>query len=259
MSETTAPRPKTADEPVAVGYWTLAKRPLHILAFLLPLIIAYEISLALLLNLDVEAHRRLGELFERLGVTPTGGLYLGGLVILVVLLVWHVLERHPWRLELGILPVMVVESLLLAAPLVILSHLISVGPAPAATGIPEPALADLDVWSKIAIGVGAGLYEELAFRMLAIAVIHTLLVDLAKLPHWLGGLIAVALSAAAFTAYHDLDNASGGISSRRVLFYFLAGLYLGAVYICRGFGIVVGVHALYDIVIVVLEAIGETD
>ncbi len=62
--------------------------------------------------------------------------------------------------------------------------------------------------------------------------------------------IAVVVSAAAFTAYHPLRDATGAFSMPRVTFYLLAGLYFGAVYVVRGFGIVVGVHAFYDIMVV---------
>ena len=116
--------------------------------------------------------------------------------------------------------------------------------------------ADLDsmsIWERVAISVGAGLYEELLFRMALIALLHTLLVDLGKLSSAKGSGIAIAVSAVAFTVYHPLvdpHDATGGVSVRRVAFYFLAGLYFGAVFVRRGFGIVVGTHALYDILVV---------
>ena len=104
-----------------------------------------------------------------------------------------------------------------------------------------------------AISVGAGLYEELVFRMMLIAVIHTLLVDLAGLRPRTGTGLAILISAVAFTWYHPLTDAAGVVSAPRIAFYFLAGLYFGLVYVWRGFGIVVAVHALYDIITVVWE------
>ena len=109
------------------------------------------------------------------------------------------------------------------------------------------------------ISIGAGLYEELMFRMLLIAVIHTLLVDLGRLSVVNGAIISVVVSAAAFAAYHPLDDAQGNLSMQNLVFYFAAGLYFGAIFIARGFGIVVGVHALYDVIMVSLmpSASGE--
>jgi hypothetical protein len=201
----------------------------------------------------VEAHRQLLQAFSTFGIQPTGGLYLGGIAIVVVLLVWHVLTRQPWRVDVPALGLMILESLVLTLPLLLLSHLIS--RFALATG-GASAFDDLNLASRIAISVGAGLYEELAFRMIMIAVIHTLLVDLCRLPHRLGITIAVVASAIAFMAYHDLSGPHGGYSARRIAFFLLAGLYFGVIFAARGFGIVVGTHALYDVLTVVLSSAG---
>jgi hypothetical protein len=251
------PRPDL-DETADVSYWSRAKRPLQILVFLLPLILAYELCLALLLaDTTVEAHERLLSFFAAFGVTTAGGLILGGLAIVVVLLVWHVLERDAWHVDLRTTGLMALESLALAIPLFGLSMLVS-SSAPLAAPAPGPVrFEDLGFLSQIAISVGAGLYEELAFRMILIAVIHTLLVDVAKMTHFAGAAIAIVISAAAFTWYHDLLGPDGTVSGRRVIFYFLAGVYFGLVYVARGFGLVVGVHAVYDIITVVAGALAD--
>jgi hypothetical protein len=250
---------------VGGGYWFAARRPLQILVFLLPLIIAYEICLALLLPTEdrqhvntVEAHRRLLDFFAQLGVPRTGGLFLGGLVIILVLLIWHLLLRERWRIDPLVAVLMAIESFLLAIPLLLLGQLI----AHHAIGASLPAqtsFADLGLFSQMAISVGAGLYEELVFRMVMIAVLHTLLVDVGKIPHTAGATIAILVSAVAFTFYHDLHTATGELSGRRVVFYLVAGLYFGVIYVLRGFGIVVGAHALYDIIAVLLPAADGAD
>ena len=259
------PAAPTADD----GYWSSAKRPLTILLFLLPLIVAYEISLALLLPDEggvhihtVDAHKSLLRFFAAFGIAPGGGLYLGGLVIIVILFAWHVLARDPWRFRPATLALMSAEAVFLTVPLLVLSHLVAAGPsaavaaamagAGAGAGAGPPVFADLDVGSQMAISVGAGLYEELLFRMILIALVHALLVDVGHAPGWAGAAAGVAVSAAAFTWYHDLAGPDGSISGRKTLFYLLAGGYLGLVYTTRGFGLVVAVHALYDIVTVLL-------
>jgi hypothetical protein len=251
-------RPPDRDASTAVGsYWSEARRPIQILAFLLPLIVAYELCLALVLPADdgqhvntVEAHKTLLAFFRAFGIAPTGGLYLGGLVIVVVLLVWHVLTRDRWRIDPMVVAYMGIEAILLAIPLLVLGHLAAQGLVAAAPSGPE--FRDLGVLSQMAISVGAGLYEELLFRMILIALIHTLLVDMARTPPWVGSLVAITVAAAAFTWYHDLDGPDGRISPRKTLFYFGAGLYLGLVFLTRGFGLAVGVHAIYDIITVLM-------
>jgi hypothetical protein len=256
MARRPARRPDDRESEPPAGYWWTARRPLQVLVFLLPLVVAYEVCLALLLRTGdgrgvhtVLAHKGLLAFFDAFGVAESRGLYLGGLVIVAVLLAWHVLARERWRIDLPALGLMAAESLILALPLLLVGRLAVAGIALAAG---RTDIADLGLRSQIAISVGAGLYEELAFRMVLIAAAHTLLVDLAGMPSRAGAAIAIVVSAIAFTLYHDLTLDDGSLSWRRVFFYAVAGLYFGVVFSLRGFGIVVGTHAVYDAITVLL-------
>lgn len=250
--------------PARPGYWSQAKQPLHVLVFLLPLIIAYELGLAVFLRseqgvLSNVAHVRLVRFFQDFGINVPGGMYLGGVAIVVVLLVWQVLSRDPWRINGRVIGIMALESLALTLPLIVFGQIItrtaiSTSAMDVLAMSTEQHIRELDLWSRLAISVGAGLYEELLFRMMLIAVIHTLLVDLGKASFGLGAAIAVVVSAVAFAWYHPLTEAAGTFSWRRLVFYFTAGLYFGAIFVFRGFGIVVAVHALYDVIMVTMAA-----
>jgi hypothetical protein len=237
------------------AYWRRSRQPLQILTFLLPLILVYEVGLAWVLRSDRgvitnKAHETLLQFFQIMGVNEVGGLYLGGVVIVVVLVIWHLLVRDPWHLDLEATALMAVESLLLTLPLLALGLLVQRGVI--MSGQAPVDLTTLNLGSKLAISIGAGLYEELLFRMLLIAGVHTLLVDLAHVRHGVGVTVAVVISAVAFTWYHPLRDATGVLSPTRATFYFLAGIYFGLVYVGRGFGIVVATHALYDIITVAM-------
>lgn len=317
------------------GYLEQSKRPLQSLLFLAPMIIAYEIALASVLGgggpgtQTVAAHLAILEALSAFGFPPNLALFLGGPLLVVLLLIWHLLRRDPWTANIGTAIGMAVESLALTIPLVAFAIVIAglaaptpaaavpapaPAPAPAAartaivsgspaavvpaalaapatsaasasgsprtTGAPPPrspetergpAAADggdadaprgtgtgpvpeAGILTNLAISIGAGLYEELFFRWILIAVIHALLVDLGGLGHRMGTAIAVICSAAAFTLYHDLAAPGGGIDLARAAFFAGAGIYFGAVYAVRGFGIVVGLHATYDIVTVLQGA-----
>jgi membrane protease YdiL (CAAX protease family) len=155
-----------------------------------------------------------------------------------------VLTGESWRLDPVTPAIMAAESVVLTIPAIIFGVLIAGGAA--ATSISPTEVAELSLGSRLAISIGAGLYEELLFRMLLIAVVHTLLVDVGKLSTWTGALIAVVISAVAFAWYHPLSGFT------EAFFFFVAGLYFGAIYVVRGFGIVVGVHAFYDVIVVTL-------
>lgn len=249
-----APSDPTVD---SEGYFLFSRRPLQVLVFLAPLIVFYEIGLAVALRSEtgvlttVEAHHAILRLFSMLGMPDSGGLFLGGIVILTVLFVWHLLNRDPWRISLTTAAGMAVESILLTLPLLVIGYVV--------TQFSEPLLAPagmshLGLGGRMAISVGAGLYEELLFRMVLIAVIHTIVVDMAKGSEMLGALLAIGISAIAFTLYHPLtDAATGEVVGSRVAFYLLAGIYFGVVFLVRGFGIVVAVHAIYDILMVWMD------
>lgn len=258
------PQPRTPSlEGSEESYWIVSRRPLQILIFLLPLIVLYEIGLALLLRskdgiLTNKAHESLLRFFDAFSINAGGGLFLGGIAIIVVLLIWHLLNRDPWKIDLHAVGLMALESFVLILPLLVLGRLIrqitemtiatsTVGSITLMAPTIPTELAELGIWSGTAISVGAGLYEELLFRMMLIAALHTLLVDVGKASNRVGIVIALVVSAAAFTAYHPLLDASGSLSFQKMAFYFLAGLYFGTVYIVRGFGIVVAVHAFYDV------------
>lgn len=257
MAKTSSKRGKRSTSkamPPAI-YWENSKKPLQILVFLLPLIIAYELGLWLVLRSDGgvitnQAHASLLTFFDWFGVPASGGLILGGVAIVVILLLWHILAREAWRIDVLALGIMAVESLLLVIPLLVVGDVIA---RVLAAGLNGDDLSRMSVTGKMAISIGAGLYEELMFRMLLIGLVHTILVDVWKASEGVGAAVAILASAALFTWYHPLMDAAGNPSWQKVAFFFIAGLYFGALYVLRGFGIVVAVHAFYDVVVILRE------
>lgn len=243
----------------ARGYLECSQRPLHILVFLLPVLVLYELGATFYLTgpdgqpRTIAAWGMLARFFEAFGVF---GLHLPAALLVTVLLIWHLLLRDPWRLRPSVPIGMAMESFVWTIPLTILAMVLVGGQdAPPAVQV-QPSGADgllaLPWQARLTISAGAGLYEELLFRMIAIAAAHALLVDVMHLSNRLGGALAVLLSALAFTLYHRVSPA-GDPSAWAVLgFYFAAGLYFGGLYLLRGFGLVVAVHVLYDILALVV-------
>lgn len=258
-------RPSAAPAPApgASAYADLSTRPLHVLAFLAPLLLAYEVGSILYLSNPstgvvetISARRMISTFFETFGAL---GLYLPGLALATVLLVWHVIRNDRWTLQLPVLPLMAMESVLWTIPLIVLVVILSMAIPEIAPAVQLHAAApaqggihQLSTPARLTIAIGAGLYEELVFRVIAIALVHLLLVDVLGVNKRVGAVIAVIASAIAFTVYHDLRTPSGALNLPLTAFLVCAGLYFGLVYIWRGFGIVVGVHALYDVVALVL-------
>ena len=239
-----------------LDYGERSKQPLTILLFLLPAVLFYEIRLLLALRgggevLVNKAQHGIFMVFSELGVGALG-LALPGIVLVLILLVWHLLLRARWRVDPPTLLWMAAESAAMALPLLLLGRLLT--PLALAEAAPIGGAADpwrdLGLGERVAVSLGAGIYEELLFRMLLLGVLHTLLVDLLKVPARTGTLLSIAVAALLFTLYHPLRE-TGGVAWRQAAFFFVAGLWLGGLMVWRGFGITVGAHALYDLVVLV--------
>lgn len=271
-------------------YFTLSRQPLHVLVVLLPFVAIYEVlSLRYLFNPDtntqqvIKAENLIGRAFEIFGVT---GLLVPAMVMLTVLLAWHIVRKDRWTVRPPYLLAMVVESTLWALPLVVLGAIVlrlaaQIGPPPAAalaasqdalhaatgllaqttsappgSGATPPAasgLASLPWQARLSVSLGAGLYEELVFRLIGIAAIHLVVRDILRWNERLCDVLAVVGSALAFALYHDSVYAAGsGLAAIRwadLTFFFLAGVYFAILYLSRGFGIVVLCHAAYDCIV----------
>jgi len=252
-------------------YFDRSQRPLHALVMLLPLLALYEIGVAMLHDGGPGEHIRARSLLQWfLDQFGPAGEYLPGLTVVVVLLVWHLVGRYPWRFDWRLYLAMTAESVALAIPILMFALMLgrqqggsaeaatATGAAPAMDGLRSnlpwllaSAQAGSDWWAEMIYSVGAGIYEELVFRLMAIALLHFILVDLIKLDNLTGSVIAIVCAAVLFAAYHF--NSVAEVTAVRFLFFTLAGIYLGGIFALRGFGIVVAVHMFYDIFYVLIQ------
>lgn len=250
-SQSRLPRPQKSESSSTTGYFQLTRQPWHIFCFLLPLVIAYEAASLHYFADDsgqlvhtVKAQRLLELMFERFGVL---GMHLPAAAMLTVLLLWHMLSRAAWKIRPWVLLGMAIESLVWTFPLMMLAVILTPSVL-AQTGLTD--LADWSVGARLTISVGAGLYEELLFRMVVIAAADFVFVDLLRAKKKLGAAGAVAVSAVAFGIYHT--PTASGFDLTWFALYAAAGAYLGTLYLLRGFGIVVATHAFYDVLVLTI-------
>ncbi|MEQ8317230.1 MAG: CPBP family glutamic-type intramembrane protease [Phycisphaerales bacterium] len=258
--------------PALAEYARASRTPLHVLAFLIPLILIYEVGLALhheelAASGGVRAWAMIAGAMETLGVSPSTvvGYSLPAAVIVVVLLLWHVFEKRRWRLKPLVVPLMFAEAVAWMVPLLLFAGVLTrmtQAPGAGVPATPEPsaiplvpasldALGHLSWQARMVIAIGAGLYEELLFRMALLALLHAVLADLCRLKPGVTVAIALPVSAIAFMLYHDVWT-STGLAIAPALLYLVGGLYLGAIYLLRGFGVAVGAHACYNVTVLVL-------
>lgn len=218
-------------------------RPLNCLVFILPMLAFFQVGL-FYHSTALAAPQDLGHILRFFGATAV---YLPSLLIVAVLALQHVAHHDRLELQPRVLAGMAVESVLWAIPLVVLVQFIgqiAALAAPAAGGAPDWTFLEM-----LHLAIGAGIYEEFLFRLMFISLMLLLFVDVFALPKDIVAAVAIVVGAAAFSLYHfSLDEITGSnpFPWGRFAFYMAAGLYLGLLFVFRGFAIAVGAHILYN-------------
>lgn len=229
------------------SYLDRSQLPLASLVFLLPFIILYEVGTRWYtidpvshVDQQIRAFTWMQHFFVFFGAT---GKFLPAMAVVGILLCCHIVRNDPWAVQPGTLVAMAVESIALALPLLVIGPLL-VRYMPLHTASSVTA----DWRAMIVLSVGAGIYEELVFRLAAFALLSLILADVFRLKKsWVPPLIVI-LSAILFSAYHYLGTEAFQWPS--FVFRTLAGLYFGGIFLLRGFGITAGAHAAYDVILV---------
>ncbi|MGD0900934.1 MAG: CPBP family intramembrane glutamic endopeptidase [Thermoguttaceae bacterium] len=238
---TESPDHPTPPARLGESYWAQSRRPLTSLAFTAPLLVIYETGIAILRE---DAFRNGAEVWmrNRLGQLGFGQYFLLPLLTVCLLLGWHYLSREPWRVSRRVLYVMAGECALLAPGLWLILYLQSVMLGGLRMSIQENIQEKL---GKVVGYLGAGIYEELLFRLILLTGVIGLLAWLRAGPRastLSGILITSLLFAGAHYLYIQFDWFS-------FIFRVLAGIFFAVLFLYRGFGIAAGTHAGYDVLI----------
>jgi Type II CAAX prenyl endopeptidase Rce1-like len=232
-------------------YFALSRSHRYSLLFALPLLLLYELLEAIspvrasggvIRN---GADVMLTGLFSWI-LGPRGPLVFMALVIGVSL--WLIYrDRSTGPLRPGLFAAMLGESVILAllfgvvvgtATMQLLGPLRSL----AAGGIGGSPLA------RLTLSLGAGLYEELLFRVVIVALLANgfRLLGISRVA---SGVVATVLGALLFSAFHYVGPLGEPVKLESFVFRFLAGIAFSALYLTRGFGITAWTHALYDVAV----------
>jgi hypothetical protein len=251
-------RPRLA----ASSYWNVSRAPRYSLLFALPLLGAYE-AMAALSSLERGPQIRNGaDVLLKAVFTPVAGAHAGavvlGLVVAVCVAVaaWD-LRRAGGGLRGRVFGLMLAESAVLS----VLTGLV-VGTATAKLlhvvgprlmlAPPDGAVATMAGPTRIMLALGAGLYEELVFRVLLVgALAFGFRRGLGSSPVT-AGLLASVIGALVFSAAHYIGAYGDPFTVQSFTFRALAGLFFSILFVTRGFGITAWTHALYDVLVLTL-------
>jgi membrane protease YdiL (CAAX protease family) len=219
--------------------------------FLLPLLLAYEAGVLVAGDGDPEALRNGADTWLRWGLQALGlvHLYWAPVLLIGLLLLWSWMRRDDRpREHFGVLLGMALESGLFAMGLWGVSRGLS--PLLNGMGIPLESTAPPDPAVEQVISfVGAGIYEETLFRLLLFSGL-VVLFRFADVP--VAAILAGVTSSLVFAAAHNVGPHGEPFAAYVFFFRTLAGLYFSVLYRLRGFGIAVGAHAGYDVLVGVL-------
>lgn len=113
----------------------------------------------------------------------------------------------------------------------------------------QEKMASLSKFQLFSLSLGAGLYEELFFRVFLVSALFYTIRYFFKSKKTAYALSAI-IAAVIFSGVHYVGEFADSWTLGSFLFRFLFGLTLNVIYVIRGFGCAAWTHALYDLIIV---------
>jgi membrane protease YdiL (CAAX protease family) len=256
-------RPSRSRRQKASDYLVQSRLPWPSLVFLMPMLVAYECGVLWLGGTGSTTIRSGADIWLRAGLRTIGlnADWLPPVLVVAGLLVWQKSERHSWKVAWETLAGMFAECVAFALLLVLLGQLQAQFFAGvfAANVVKDQvsaivvALTEQETATLArAIGfVGAGIYEEVLFRLLLLPATVALLRYSPLSKPWIVP-VAVLITSVIFSAAHHAGPSGEPFDVFRFCFRAIAGVIFAVLFVVRGFGITVGSHALYDLLVGVL-------
>ena len=245
--------------PAPRGYWHASRQPRYSVLFALPLLVLYE-ALAVALatdpagalrnGADVLLQRGFSALLGRHGPLLLGVVIIGTGVVLVARDL-----RRGGGIRAGTFGLMLAESTLLALAFGTAVGVVTallLGQLPLLMVQEAVTLESLGWWTRVMLSLGAGLYEELLFRVVLVSALYLLATRVLRWRPRTAGIVAVLGGAFMFSAFHYIGPYGDPLELTSFTFRFVAGVFFSGIYLLRGFGITAWTHALYDLFLLAL-------
>jgi membrane protease YdiL (CAAX protease family) len=176
-------------------------------------------------------------------------------MIVVGLLVWQIACGNSWNVSLETIGGMLAESLLFAFVLVVIAQLPSYAMRGSFSAVTGAIISDRSAALAL-LFVGAGIYEEVLFRLCLLPLCSGLFRAGGLQPRG-AAFLAVVATSLAFSLAHYVGPAGEPFQLFTFGFRTMAGLFFAGLFVLRGFGITVGCHAAYDLMVGLLWAPGS--
>lgn len=236
------------------AYWQASRAPRYSLLFALPLLIFYQALAAF-------APPGPGGMGVRNGadvILESVFVWLAGawgprLFMLCLIGIGAWLIARDVRVHRSLSPAVLGGMLLESVGLSLVFGIVVGGLTAALLGGPPPPMVvaftpqRLGRWTMLMLSLGAGIYEELLFRVVLVGLLAW---GATKLLGWrplAAGIAATVLGALIFSAFHYIGPFGDRLDVYSFVFRTIAGLFFSGLYLLRGFGITAWTHALYDV------------
>jgi len=236
-------------------YWQASRAPRYSLLFALPLLIIYQVLAVLVppgpggMGVRNGADVLLEAVFIWLAGVWGPRLFMLCLIGAGAWLIAKDIRANRGSLSPAVLGGMVLESVCMSLIFGIVvggltAALLGAPPPPMSLG---PGIQQLGRWTLLMLSIGAGIYEELLFRVVLVGLLAW---GAKKLLGWrplVAGIAATILGALIFSAFHYIGPYGDRLDVYSFVFRTIAGLFFSGLYLLRGFGITAWTHALYDV------------
>ena len=216
---------------------------------MLPLLLIYEVGLHFLGANSAETLRNGADAWFRLGLAYIGmkDWFWAPVLVAALLVLWSIYRRYDRPDDfIGVWVGMAVESIFFAVGLWALSK--GLHPFLEGVGARLSAPGPAGTSGQIISFIGAGIYEETLFRLVLFSGLRGLLRRM-EVGGPLAGFLAALASATLFATAHHIGPYGQPYSNYLFLFRLAAGLYFALLYQARGFGVAVGSHACYNLMV----------
>ncbi len=231
---------------ITVSYWELSRSPYYSFIFSLPFFAIYEVMVLFLSRDEMLTLRNGADVLMRQFISMFGewGLYVLSISFIVIFLTVFLIQKKDWNITVirsDYLLGMIAEGTAWGFLLYLTMRYL-----PALLMFPSGK----DLVRQVILAIGAGLYEEFVFRVVAITFLSQILRMIFLWEKRWRTSISVILSAALFSAFH-FSGPYGEMFDLTVFLYRIyAGIFLGTLYALRGFGITAYAHMVYDFVVI---------
>jgi len=238
------------------SYFDISRAPRYSVVFALPLLLAYEALAAALAGPRSASQVRNGAdvLLKEAFIAVAGR--NGPLIFIAAVIgigIWFV-ARDIKRSGQGLRPVvfgaMLAESIALAAIFGIVIGTITMKLLGSlhmlAIAGPGGPIASMSWGTRLMLSLGAGLYEELLFRVLLVSALAAGARTLFGFGTKGAGVFATLVGAFIFSAFHYIGPFGDPFRLTSFTFRAISGVAFSALYLLRGFGITAWTHSLYD-------------